>query len=292
MSVRSCDANRVLLPRLGLGSGPLGDPALGDAEAARLVDAALDLGVTLFDAAPSYGAAEERLGRALAGRRARAVLCTKLGYGVPGIPDWTPDCIAAGVDRALARLRTDRVDLLVLHSCPLEVLERPGLVEALTAARDAGKVRAVGYSGDGAPLEAALSDPRLDAFECSVNVLDQEALARLAAPRPQRPLVLAKRPLANAPWREPAPPDAPDRRIYWERFRELDVDPGAVAWDELFLRFAAFAPGVDAALVGTSRVAGLERAAQCVARGPLPDELQEALRGWFGAHGARWHGVV
>ncbi len=292
MNVRSCNANRVLLPRLGLGSGPLGDPALSDADAARLVDAALDLGVTLFDAAPSYGTAEERLGRALAGRRERAVLCTKLGYGVPGVADWTPDCIAAGVTQALARLHTDHVDVLVLHSCPVDVLERPGLVEALVAARDAGKVRAVGYSGDGDPLEAALSDPRLDAFECSVSVLDQEALARFAAPRPQRPLVIAKRPLANAPWRESAAPDAPDRRIYFERFRALDVITGGLAWDEVFLRFAAFAPGVDAALVGTSRVAGVERAAECVARGPLPATLQDALRGWFAAHGARWHGVV
>jgi aryl-alcohol dehydrogenase-like predicted oxidoreductase len=75
---------------LGLGGGPLGDLGLADADAARVIDAALDAGVDLIDTAPSYGASEDRLGRALRGRRDQVVLVTKGGYGVPGVPDWSP----------------------------------------------------------------------------------------------------------------------------------------------------------------------------------------------------------
>jgi len=104
--------------RLGLGTGSLGDPAQSDAEVDRLLGTALDLGITLFDTARSYGLSEERLGRFLRGRRDGVVLSTKVGYGVDGVPDWTPECIRKGIDRALGLLQTGVIDLVHLHSCP------------------------------------------------------------------------------------------------------------------------------------------------------------------------------
>lgn len=74
---------------IGLGCGPLGAPGLTERDAEALVDAALALGITLFDTAPSYGPSEERLGRTLERHRDRVVLSTKVGYGVDGVPDWT-----------------------------------------------------------------------------------------------------------------------------------------------------------------------------------------------------------
>jgi hypothetical protein len=64
------------------------------------------------------------------------VLSTKVGYGIPGLADWTGPCIATGGDAALARLATDRLDVVHLHSCPREVLERGEVVEALLAAAE------------------------------------------------------------------------------------------------------------------------------------------------------------
>jgi aryl-alcohol dehydrogenase-like predicted oxidoreductase len=145
---------------LGLGTGPLGDARLDDAEVGALLNAALDAGVTLVDTAPSHGLSEERTGRYLAHRRAEYVLSTRCGCGVPGVEDWTGRCIAQGIDLALLRLRTDVLDVVHLHSCPVDVLERPGVVDALEAAVRAGKVRVAAYSGDGAALEHAVDSGR------------------------------------------------------------------------------------------------------------------------------------
>src|SRR5438445_12981722 len=109
------------LSKVGLAAGRIGGPETSDADVDRLVGGALDAGVTLIDTARSYGLSEERLGRALAGRRERVVLSTKVGYGVPGVPDWTPRCITEGVAAAPTRLRPDLPDIVPLPSCELAV---------------------------------------------------------------------------------------------------------------------------------------------------------------------------
>ena len=123
-------------PRLGLGCATLGTPppALSDADAESVIAAAVERGIRFFDVAPLYGGglAEERLGRALARLpRDDYVLCTKTGvtrpYGQPPMPpgaDAPPTVRSLGLQRrgharvvatSLARLRTDRLDLVHLH---------------------------------------------------------------------------------------------------------------------------------------------------------------------------------
>lgn len=279
---------------LGLGGGPLGDLGISDADAARVIDAALDAGVDLIDTAPSYGASEDRLGQALRGRRDQVVLVTKGGYGVPGVPDWSPAVIARGVDQALARLATDHLDVFLLHSCDRARLEVGDLLEPLVAARAAGKVRAIGYAGDGDALAWAVRCPELDVVECSVNLVDQRALAdaiptAVAAGKG----VLAKRGLAGAPWLPP-PSDRHDLQRYRQRWLAMyaaDAPPPDDA-EALAVRFAAFAPGVTAALIGTRRVASITRAAAHASQGPLDGATVAALRARFAAHDDGWHGVV
>src|SRR5262245_30575932 len=103
METRPFGLTGLAVSALGLGAGSLGDPRLSDSDAERLIDAALDLGVTLIDTARSYGASEERIGRALRGQRRRAVLSTKVGYGVEGARDWTAEAVSRGIDEALAQ---------------------------------------------------------------------------------------------------------------------------------------------------------------------------------------------
>src|SRR5262249_47484150 len=159
---------------LGLGAGPLGDFALGDADAERLIRGAFDLGINVVDTAPSYGASETRIGRVLsamsAAERDSKVVVTKGGYGVSGVGDWTPEVIERGIEQALRRLETDRIDVFLLHSCPLERLSRRDLLAPLEQAKKAGKVRAVGYSGDGEALGWAIACDSFDVVECSVNL--------------------------------------------------------------------------------------------------------------------------
>jgi len=278
---------------LGFGAGPLGDDRLSESDADALVGAALDHGITLFDSAPSYGSSEERLGRALGARRREVVLATKGGYGVPGVPDWTGEALRCGIDAALARLRTDVIDVFILHSCDAATLEREDLFTALAQAKKAGKIRAAGYSGENHALWIAIRSGQFDVVECSVNPFDRGVLGWAIPDAVARGIgVLAKRPLANGVWKHKAPPEAPDVRTYWERSQALQIDPAPLSWPELCVRFAVFAEGVTSALVGTSSAAHLEVAVAAVARGRLDGRVRSRVDDAWKLHGAHWPGVV
>ena len=271
---------------LGLGCGQLGDERMEDDAAARLIHAAVDLGITLFDSARSYGVSEERLGRHLGARRQQVVLSTKVGYGIDGFPNWTGPCVAAGIDAALSRFRTACIDVVHLHSCDVATLQRDDLHQALSDAKRAGKVRAVGYAGDNEALEWALASGRFDVVECSVNVCDQVALGTQATEARRRGLgVIAKRSVANSVWRA-APSDSPP--LYRERYRRMGLEDGGFDSLDMALRFSAFAPGVDCALVGTSRLAHLEENVRTIEKGPLDAHIMQVLRSSFLEHGTGW----
>lgn len=286
--LRPFGATGLAVPPLGLGAGPVGDGSLDDAEAGRLLHGALDLGLSLVDTAPGYGFSEERIGRHLSGRRSSFVLSTKLGYGVPGIPDWTPACIARGIDRALSRLRTDVLDVAHLHSCPLDTLLRSGVVEALLDAVRAGKVRVAAYSGENEALDWAVSSGAFGSVQCSVNVCDQRSLVATRGLG-----VVAKRPLANTPWNPSAAhPDDAAAAAYRTRWAALRLDDLGLPPAELAIRFAAFAPGVSTAIVGSRRLSHLAEIAAHVAKGPLPEEIRAEITSRFAALGHDWPGMI
>jgi len=292
---RPFGATGLTVSALGLGAGRLGGDDLDDAGADAVLGAALDAGVTLIDAARSYGRAEARLGRFLADGRRRdgVVLATKGGYGIEGVADWTGAVITAGVDAALRLLRTDRIDVFLLHSCPVDTLARGEVIEALAAAVRAGKVRVMGYSGEGEALAWAARSGRFGALETSVNLCDQRVLDEVLPAAAAAGLgVIAKRPLANAPWRFAERPVGDYAEVYWERLQAMKIDPGPTPWDALAIRFAAHQPGVSAAIVGTARPEHVTRAAAAVAEGPLPEAQVRALRERFRAHDRGWVGQV
>jgi aryl-alcohol dehydrogenase-like predicted oxidoreductase len=293
MDKRSFGNTGLSVPVLGFGAGHIGDPALSEEKVGRLLQGALDLGVTLIDTARSYGLSEERIGRHLAHQRDDFVLSTKVGYGVPRVADWTGPVITAGVEAALGRLRTDRIDIVHLHSCPVETLERGEVIAALQAAVAAGKVQVAAYSGDNAPLDWAIASGAFGSVELSVNLVDQRGIERALPAARQRGLgVIAKRPAANAPWRFAERPEAADVALYWERWRALHLDPGPYGWTELALRFAAYQEGVHCAIVGTGRLEHLRQNVEHVEKGPLPAETAAAIRAAFGVHGASWEGQI
>jgi aryl-alcohol dehydrogenase-like predicted oxidoreductase len=278
---------------LGFGAGPVGDASLSEDAAAALLHGVLDAGIHLIDTAPSYGLSEERIGRHLQGRRGDFVLSTKCGYGVPGVEDWTGPCITQGIELALRRLRTDVIDVMHFHSCPVDVLERPGVVDALTRAVEQGKVRVAAYSGDNHPLEHALDMGRFGSVQVSVNLFDQRAIDWGVARARERGVgVIAKRPLGNAPWRFSERPGAQDVALYWDRMRQLALDPHGLDWSELALRFAAFTPGVATCIVGTTRLENLQRNVRALEHGPLAPELVSQIREAFRRNDHGWDGQI
>ena len=120
-----------------------------DAEAsAKVIDAAIESGVTLFDTADRYGKgqSEDFLGRALGKRRDEIVLATKFGMEMEkGQQGASPKYVREAVDASLRRLRTDRIDLYQLHQ-PDPKTPIADTLGALDELVRAGKVREIGCS--------------------------------------------------------------------------------------------------------------------------------------------------
>jgi len=279
---------------VGLGTGRLGDPDLSAAQAEELLAGALDAGVTLIDTARSYGLAEARIGEYLGHRRDEFVLTTKGGYGADLVDDWTHAAIVRGIERALSTLRTEAIDVFFLHSCPRDTALRDDILEALDRARETGKVRFLGYSGEGDALGACVRSARFDVVQCSVSLFDQRNLDAIIPSAEGRGLgVIAKRPLANAVWREHgrAWPEGEDMD-YWQRMQAMQLRTPGDGWLDLAVRWSAFAPGVSSAIVGTSRLDHLEDAVVAAERGDLPADLRSQISTAFAAKDRGWQGRV
>lgn len=120
-------------------------------EVAELFESALKLGVNLIDTAPAYGDSEERLGALVENHRDEIVLCSKCGETYENgrsVHDFSAAAIVASVEASLRRLRTDHIDILLLHSDgrDVEILTQTDALEALARLKHSGKVRAVGIS--------------------------------------------------------------------------------------------------------------------------------------------------
>ena len=130
-----------------------------EAEAIALMQKALDCGVTLFDAADTYGngLSEELIAKAFPNKRDQIVIATKVGYdfvhhgderrGQREIPqDFSPEAIRRATDAALTRLNTDRIDLLQLHNIRMEQVDDEPVWETLEELKQAGKIRYYGMA--------------------------------------------------------------------------------------------------------------------------------------------------
>jgi len=167
-----------------------GMAAFSEADALRLVHAALDAGVTLFDTAPGYsrGEAEPRLGRALKGRTLdELVIATKAGTRFERgrmVRDMTLPAISASVEASLRRLGLSSLPLVQLHGPGLDELTDE-FAAGLQAVKARGLVRAIGVNSfDPAVIERAIALPVFDTVMIDYNVLRPERaplVARAAA---------------------------------------------------------------------------------------------------------------
>src|SRR5256886_2635120 len=131
-----------------------------EGEAIALMHKAFDLGVTLFDAADTYGngLSEELIAKAFPNQRDQITIATKVGYdfvhhgeargrGQREIPqDFSPEAITRATDAALKRLKTDRIDLLQLHNIRMEQVYDDPLWKTLEKLNTEGKIRYYGIA--------------------------------------------------------------------------------------------------------------------------------------------------
>jgi len=274
---------------LGYGAGMLGNDHLSEKGAEQLLNRIVDLGLTLIDTARGYGISEERIGKHLQHRRHEIILSTKVGYGIPSHPDWTYECVQSGVEEALRRLRTDYIDIVHLHSCPRNILEARGSLRALEDAVASGKVRVAAYSGENEALDWAVNSRRFGSVEHSVNICDQRVIdgaLELAATRGLG--IIAKRPIANAPWRFLECPKGEYVEEYWWRWKTMNPDTRGLEWQELAIRFSAFTPGVSSCIVGTTQIGHVLENIRCIENGPLDGDHISLIRKAFRENDPGW----
>ena len=166
----------IQVSALGVGGFHLGTAA-DDATAVRIVNTAIDAGINFFDNAWEYhdGLSEERLGKALSGKRNKVILMTKVcTHGRD------KNVAMKMLEESLRRLRTDHLDVWQIHEVvydndPDLIFAPNGVVEALDAAKKQGKVRFVGFTGHKDPaihLKMLSHNYPFDTVQMPLNVLD------------------------------------------------------------------------------------------------------------------------
>jgi L-galactose dehydrogenase len=272
MEYRTLGNTGLRLSVLGFGAAPLGNE-YGDVQAAQgefAVQTAIDQGINFFDTSPYYGRtlSEERLGKALLGKRANVVLCTKCGrYGKESF-DFSASRIIASIDESLRRLRTDHVDMLIAHDIEYGDSEHV-ISETIPAMRElqaSGKARFIGISG--LPLELLAEVARRAQVDfilsyCHYNLMIRD-LDRLLTPVAAAnhiglvnasPLHMGMLTPAGPPSWHPAPQEVKEAAT---RIVQLCASRG-VDVTTVSLRFCLDYPHVSSTLVGMSSPAEVEQ---------------------------------
>jgi len=174
-----------------------------DAEATELIHAVIDLGIGVIDTAPAYGLSEARLGAALGARRERIFLSSKAGETFErgrSTYDFSQAAVERSLRRSLDRLRTVSLDLAWVHSDGGDeaILREGGAMRALDTAKQAGSVRAIGFSPKTlAGAMAALDDARTDALMLEFHPRDASMLPAIERAGREGRAVFVKKPLAS-----------------------------------------------------------------------------------------------
>ncbi len=295
MEKRTLGKTGMEVTMLGFGAAEIGYRGVPSDTVGRLINGALDAGLNIIDTAECYPDSEEKIGQSAAGRRNEYFLFTKCGHESDG-DHWNPKRMADQIDRGLKRLATDRVDLLQLHSCTEAQLRQGDVIDVIRRARDAGKTRFIGYSGDGAAAMHAVESGAFDTLQISVSIADQESIGgAVPAAKAKGMGVIAKRPIANAIWKETSKPDA-YYQAYWDRLHALDYDflkgdlPHAIS---IALRFTLSVDGVHTAIVGTTQPGRWRENAELLRDGALePSEFQAIRSRWKSVARPDWVGQI
>lgn len=256
MEKRTLGKTGLAVSRLGVGLSEI--RGHDEAEVAQVLNRALDAGINFLDTSACYGNSEELIGRTIAHRRDEYILATKCGHvtgGYEGEP-WTAETLRHSIDRSLKRLKTDRVDVLQLHSCDVDTLARGVVIEVLQEAKKAGKTRFIGYSGDNEAAQWAVESGLFDTLQTSFNLVDQGARLHLFGPaKAQNMGIIVKRPIANAVWGASQSPSN-YAAAYFERAQQMAENWSVPEAPEngvlLALGFTLAHDQVDTAIVGTS----------------------------------------
>lgn len=254
-----------------------------EADAARLLNRALDLGVNLIDTARAYGEAEAIIGRVLAGRRKEFLLCSKV------LP-MTEEILTAGgrrekirdsVHTSLRLLGTTELDILMLHSPPAEMAVADDIAGVLEELRGEGKVRWLGaslYGGEAAMM--AIESGRYDCLQLACSALDRRLEPAVLPAARQKDIGIVARSVLLKGVLSPRYRHFPPSLAALSRAAgqmEALARANGMSLPELAYRYVLSGPIPQTALVGASSVDELEAAVRFAEAGPIPEELMRRI---------------
>ena len=292
MERRTFGKTGLQISPLGFGGAPVGFLETEQEAVAAILSELLDQGVNLIDTAARYDGSEEMIGKAISRRRDDYVLVSKCGDAMDGIKGaaWSEEVILNTVDRALRRLQTDFLDVMLLHTCDFATLKRGEAVGALVKAQEAGKIRFLGFAGDNESAAYAAGLEAISVLETSINICDQANIDYvLPICRENNVGVLSKRSIANAAWKGAANQEGMYINYaenYAQRLEKMGLTPqdlgfDADGWPEIALRFTLSQPGLHCAIVGTTKASSVATNLEAASKGPLPDETSKKIRDAF-----------
>ena len=292
------------ITRLGIGLSEIGS-ILSDADAktaSDVLNSALDQGINFLDTAACYGLSEDFIGRSIPTRRDEYVLASKAGHYIPRNEgeDWTYELVTESIERSLTLMKTDHLDLIQLHSCTVEILEKGDVIRAIQDAKQAGKVNHIGYSGDNENAKWAVDSRLFETLQTSYSLVDQGARENLFPGVVEQGMgLIIKRPIGNAVWGRATDPN-PYHHMptsYTEEYfrRGIEMAKAGPVTDapesaiELAMGFTLSQPEVSTVIVGTLNPAHLKSNVEMIGNGmSIPQAAISDLQGRYDAVGSDW----
>jgi aryl-alcohol dehydrogenase-like predicted oxidoreductase len=253
----------------------------GEDEAGETLRCVLGLGVNLIDTASAYHRSEERIGKALQGRRSDYLLATKCGEHnkePDTFYDFSYRAVRESIQRSLRLLQTTVIDILQIHfgPDPHRVLDDGGCVRAMKEAQAEGQVKFLGASVNGAVLDRCIDSGDFDVVQVGYSLLNQSEEERIARARARGIGVLIRSGLAGG-WltsralRMPGNERPPGVNLLFT----LCQGDGEIL-TALALHFLARNEGVSAILVGSKSCGNVEQALRLLSSPVDPALLEQA----------------
>ncbi|HEV3147426.1 MAG TPA: aldo/keto reductase [Chthoniobacterales bacterium] len=285
---------------LGFGGAEIGFENASPEAVGKLLKSALDAGLNVIDTGECYRDSEELIGQTVSNRREDFYLLTKCGHphGMESSANWSQASLLQSIERSLRRLKTDRLDIVHLHSCSESELHKGEAITALQTARERGYTRYIGYSGDSRAAHFAVECGAFDTLQTSISIADQEAIELIMPLAHKKQMgIIAKRPIANAAWKTGHKPIQGYHHEYWERLRKLNYEflrnTDLERTIGIALRFTLSVPGVHTAIVGTKKPERWQENAKLLEAGPLSEAEFHAIRHRWEEYAPRiWIGQI
>ena len=288
----------INVSRISFGTAPLGFPygltsnspenMLPADQALELLNTALDGGINFFDTARLYGRSEQLLGQAFAHRRADVVIATKCEKDMfddhdkllP--PDQLRRKIRTSLQQSLKTLKTDYLDVLLIHHVTDEVLDSAELPDIFQQLKRDGLVRAVGMSTYALEqTERVITSGAWDVVQLAYNLLDQTHARALPLAQQHGVGIMVRSVLFKGILTDAEinlHPELKPVQDYRNRYREL-LTPETPTLTQLAAKFVLSHPAVSSALLGIDRMNYLQEAI-AITRAPQldPGTLARAQR--------------